>query len=255
MRQFFLATDPAAPPRPGDRVTLDREENHHLQGVLRGATDRDWCLVDGYGRRFAARAVDGGRRPEYEILTVTVDAREEKGPWLTLACAVVKGRHFDLVVEKAVELGAHRLLPLVTARGVIEPGDGRRSRWEALMRSALKQCGRCRLPELAEPQDLESALALCAGAALYVGGSPDERGLLAGTSGHTGPADRAPAADRRVLFIGPEGGWTPAEARRLADAGAQLLDLGPFTLRTETAAIVGLAALRASAGAAAGPRS
>ena len=261
MRQFFLATDPAAPPRPGDRVTLDRDESHHLQGVLRGAAARDWCLVDGYGHRFAARAVDGGRRPEYEILTVTVDAREAAGPWLTLACAVVKGRHFDLVVEKAVELGAHRLLPLATSRGVIEPGEGRRSRWEALMRAALKQSGRCCLPELAEPQDLDSALALCAGSALYVGGSPDERPLLAGNSGTSGTpgnaglADPAPAADRRALFIGPEGGWSPAEAGRLAEAGAQLLDLGPFTLRTETAAIVGLAALRALPRPGAGPRS
>lgn len=248
MRQFYLSIDPAAPPQVGDLVTLDRDESHHLQSVLRGG-GRDWCLVDGCGRRYLARAAVPASRPGearpavFEILAVDTDPREETGPRLTLACAVVKGRHFELVVEKSVELGAHRLLPLVTERGVIEPGEGRRARWEALMRAALKQSGRCRLPELAEPLSLAEALAACSGDALYVGGAPDERALLDGGPSATGTAT---AGLGRTLFIGPEGGWTPAEAARLLAAGARPLDLGPFTLRTETAAIVGLAALRRS---------
>ena len=243
MRQFFLAVDPAAVPRAGDLVTLDREESHHLQAVLRGAEGRAWCLVDGLGNRYEARSAAGvGKLVTLEVVSVSRDAREDDGPLLTLACAVVKGKHFDLVVEKAVELGAARLLPLVTARGVIEPGEGRRARWESLMRAALKQCGRSRLPELAEPLDLPAALAACRGQALYVGGAPDERPLLAGAA-----AGGAPRRER-ALFIGPEGGWTAVEAAELASAGAVPLDLGPFTLRTETAAIVGLAALRALAG-------
>lgn len=254
MRQFFLATDPVALPQPGDRVTLDRDESHHLLGVLRGAGDRDWCLVDGRGNRFTARTVgqggvpQGGRLAELEIQTVARDPREDQGPRLTLACAVVKGRHFDLVVEKAVELGADRLLPLVTARGVIEPGEGRRLRWEALMRAALKQSGRCRLPLLDDPLDLAAALTACDGDQLYVGAAPDERALMGeGPPAAWPTVGEAPAV--LALFIGPEGGWTPEEARRLAAAGARPLDLGPFTLRTETAAIVGLGALRALAGA------
>lgn len=243
MRQFFLAVDPAAPPQVGDLVSLDRDESHHLQAVLRGG-GRDWCLVDGCGRRYLARPAPGaGKAAAFEITGVAGDPREEAGPRLTLACAVVKGRHFELVVEKCVELGAHRLLPLVTERGVIEPGEGRRARWEALMRAALKQCGRCRLPELAEPLLLAEALAACAGDELYVGGAPGERSLLGDGSG---ARESAPAPAGRALFIGPEGGWTPAEAARLAAAGARPLDLGPFTLRTETAALVGLAALRRS---------
>lgn len=200
MRQFFLAVDPAAPPGPGDVVTLDRDEAHHLQGVLRGAGDRAWCLVDGHGRRYAARAAGEGRTPRFEILAVAGDPREDAGPRLTLACAVAKGRHFELVVEKAVELGAHRLLPLTTARGVIEPGEGRRARWEVLMRAALKQSGRCRLPELAEPLALPAALAACAGDQVHVGGAPDERDLLAAVR-ETGPDDATPPAGL-ALFIG-----------------------------------------------------
>lgn len=247
MRQFYLAVDPAAPPLPGDVVDLDREESHHLQGVLRGAGSRDWCLVDGLGRRYTARAVGSGRDPRFEIIGVEVDPREEAGPRLTLACAVVKGRHFELVIEKAVELGAHRLLPLVTERGVIEPGSGRRTRWEAILRSALKQSGRCRLPELGEPVSLSAALAACAGDRLHAGCAPAERDLLPPARGAA--AGSPVATDRFALFIGPEGGWTPAEAAQLAAAGARPLDLGPFTLRTETAAIAGLAVLRALAGA------
>lgn len=247
MRQFFLAVEPDSPPRPGDVVALDREEAHHLQGVLRGAGDRDWCLVDGHGRRYTARPVVGSREPRFEILTVADDPREERGPRLTLACAVVKGRHFDLVVEKAVELGARRLLPLVTARGVIEPGAGRRARWEGILRAALKQSGRCRLPELSEPLPLPAALAACAGERLLVGAAPDERGLF--TPAPAAVAGVAGASGGLTLFIGPEGGWTPAESALLAGAGASPLDLGPFTLRTETAAIAGLAVLRALADA------
>lgn len=240
MRQFFLDVDPERPPRPGDVVTLDRDESHHLRAVLRGG-GHDWCLVDGRGRRYTARpAAPAGQQARCEIVGVAGDPREESGPVLVLACAVVKGRHFELVIEKAVELGAHRLWPLVTARGVIEPGGGRRARWEALQRAALKQSGRCRLPELAEPMGLEAALGLAAGANLYVGGAPDERAALAGTAA-VAPPDPDAAF---VLFIGPEGGWTVDEAARLTAAGARPLDLGPFTLRTETAAIVGLFALR-----------
>ncbi len=244
MRQFFLAVDPAAVPRPGDLVTLDRDESHHLQSVLRGAEGRSWCLVDGYGNRYEAKPAAGvGRLVGLEITSVARDPREDAGPRLTLACAVVKGKHFDLVVEKAVELGASRLLPLVTARGVIEPGEGKRARWESLMRAALKQSGRSRLPELSEPLDVSAALAACADDVLYVGGAPDERPLLGGLPGGAVTDDAG-----RALFIGPEGGWTPDEAARLVAAGARPLDLGPFTLRTETAAIVGLAALRALSG-------
>jgi len=253
VRQFFLATDPAALPQPGDRVTLDRDESHHLLGVMRGAGDRDWCLVDGRGNRFSARMAGqgghphGGRLAEVEILGAERDPREDDGPRLTLACAVVKGRHFDLVVEKAVELGAHRLLPLVTARGVIEPGEGRRARWEALMRAALKQCGRSCLPHLDDPLDLAAALTACGGDHLYVGAAPDERALVGDGARPVSTASFSAPPVFLALFIGPEGGWTPDEARRLAAAGARPLDLGPFTLRTETAAIVGLGALRALA--------
>lgn len=101
---------------------------------------------------------------------------------------------------------------------------------------------------MAEPLDLAAALKACAGDEIHVGGAPDERALL-------GRPAAAPVVHECTvsLFIGPEGGWTPDEAARLAAAGALPLDLGPFTLRTETAAIVGLAALRALA-AGAGPQ-
>jgi 16S rRNA (uracil1498-N3)-methyltransferase len=122
------------------------------------------------------------------------------------------------------------------------------------MRAALKQSGRCRLPELNDPLDLAAALAACDGDQLYVGAAPDERALVgAGQPLVPTTVRAAPAA--LALFIGPEGGWAPEEARRLAAAGARPLDLGPFTLRTETAAIVGLGALRALAGGGRAPGS
>ena len=240
MRQLFLETDPDRLPSVGDFVTLDREESHHFLSVLRGAEGRPWCLVDGRGHRLAARATGGaGKLAEFEILEVARDSREDAGPRLCLACAVVKGKHFEWVVEKAVELGAHRLLPLRTDRGVIEPGKGRRARWEVLMRAALKQSGRCLMPSIEDPQDLTAALASCRGQRLIYGAAPDEI-PSAGPVPDVGEA--LPGADL-ALFIGPEGGWSPAELSSLVEAGAERLDLGPFTLRTETAAVVGLGIL------------
>ncbi len=247
MRQFFLAADGAAPPAPGQHVLLDRDESHHALTVLRKG-DRDPVeLVDGRGWRLTARlAGKDGKLAKLEILAVSRDDDEQAAPRLALACGVVKGRRWEWVLEKAVELGVHRITPLLTEHGVVEPREGRRERWLLVLRAALKQSGRCWLPELDEPQGLTEWLRGREGGPLWYGAVPAEREALAAV-----PA-AAPAADSGTAWltvaIGPEGGWSADERAALAAAGALPVDLGPHVLRTETAAAAALTLLQAARG-------
>jgi len=153
VRQFYLETDPDHLPRPGDTVTLDQAESHHLFTVLRGGRDPQLDLVDGRGHRLTGMPLGKeGKRAQVKILTCDTDAAEFLEPRLVLACAVVKGRRFEWALEKAVELGAHEILPLVTDLGVIDPRSGKQDRWRSLMIAALKQSRRSWLPLLAVNQ-------------------------------------------------------------------------------------------------------
>lgn len=248
MRQFFLETDPDHPPQPGQTVTLDEAESHHLFTVLRGGRDPELFLVDGRGRRLTglSRGKDG-RRARVEILTSEIDGQEFRLPRLVLACAVVKGRRFEWALEKAVELGAHEFLPLQTEFGVVDPRPGKQDRWQSLMMAALKQSGRSWLPELFGPQSVGDVMKRHPGDPALYGATPDDvtgpvrpttiRSMLTGAEPGDPPATL-------TMLIGPEGGWSPGELSVLSSQGARPVSLGPHVQRTETAAVTGLAVLQ-----------
>jgi 16S rRNA (uracil1498-N3)-methyltransferase len=248
LRQFYLATDPDRLPRPGDRVALDGDESHHLFTVLRGGRQPQLDLVDGRGHRLTGLPCGRrGKLAEVEILTLTTDEEEARAPLLAVACAVVKGKRFEWALEKAVELGAHEFLPLETDLGVVDPRPGKQERWRSLMTAALKQSGRSFMPALSVPLPVGDALARSRGGPVYFGAAPAD-----GAAGAAGVPLRneilehgegSPPA-RLTVLIGPEGGWSGAELSQLAGAGARPLDLGPHVLRTETAAVTGLAFLQ-----------
>jgi 16S rRNA (uracil1498-N3)-methyltransferase len=245
LRQFFVETDPSRPPRPGDTVILDREESHHLSTVLRAGREAVVDLVDGRGLRLTGRSSGkGGKRAELEIITVEKDELEAAAPRLVLACAVVKGKRFEWALEKAVELGVHGVVPLVTEFSVVDPRAGKLDRWRHIMISAVKQSGRSWLPDLAEPRPLADLLAGKINPPAFFG-------AVAGP-GSTVPfwTSASPRVDETVprsltLFIGPEGGWSEAETESLTAAGVRPIDMGPHVLRTETAVAAGLTILQA----------
>lgn len=249
MRQFYLATDPDHLPLPGDRVSLDRDESHHLFTVLRGGRDPELELVDGRGHRMTGLPCGReGKTALVEILSITTDEEEFREPRLALACAAVKGKRFEWALEKAVELGAHEFFPLETDHGVIEPRPGKLERWRSIMTAALKQSGRSWLPVLSDPMPVKEALSRCSAGPVYFGAAPeDEAAIAGGVPFWTGILDQ----DRRdrpsllTVLIGPEGGWSPAELADFSLAGARPFSMGPHVLRTETAALTGLAILQA----------
>jgi 16S rRNA (uracil1498-N3)-methyltransferase len=243
LRQFYLETVNDASPVPGELVVLDSDESHHLFTVLRGGRDQILHLTDGRGNRFTGKVNRSDRRrAEVEILTRHEDLAEVERPQLILACAAVKTKRFEWALEKAVEIGAHRVITLQTEHGVIEPGKGKVKRWQTIMKSALKQSARSWLPELVPNVSLEDYLAQMQ-APCYFGAVPgDVDGPVPGA--HEIPATPDAVPDQISLMIGPEGGWSAEERTALVSAGCLPIQLGPHILRTETAVVAGLQVLQ-----------
>ncbi|MBK6900288.1 MAG: RsmE family RNA methyltransferase [bacterium] len=257
MHTYHLELPAGAPlPGPGDEVRLDAEESHHLLHVMRARAGDALRLVDGRAGVVEAEYVGAdGRRARARVRASRRDDAELARPRLVLACGVTKGKRFESTLEQAVELGAHEIVPLLTARGEVLPGDGRRERWRTLLRTAGKQSGRSWTPDLAEPAPPAALLAARPGARFFTGAARDRaRGWRDDGDGRCGPASLLAAAaaadadllaaDELVWCVGPEGGWEDAELALLAAAG-RTLRLGPHRLRTGTAALAGLALLAA----------
>jgi 16S rRNA (uracil1498-N3)-methyltransferase len=244
----------AALPGPGDEVRLDADESHHLLHVMRARPGDPLRLVDGRaGVVLAEYAGADGRRARALVRASHLDAFELARPRLVLACGVTKGKRFEATLEQAVELGAHEIVPLLTARGEVWPGEGRRDRWRTLLRGAGKQSGRSWTPGLSAPVSPADLVAGRPGAVFFTGAARDrERGWRDAGEGRLGPAALLAAGaagdaglrggGELVWCVGPEGGWEDAELALLAAAG-RLLRLGPHRLRTGTAALAGLALL------------
>jgi 16S rRNA (uracil1498-N3)-methyltransferase len=148
---------------------------------------------------------------------------------LTLAISILKGEKFDLVVQKAVELGVVRVVPLITARREVKLKDEakRTERWRRIALEASKQSGRARLMAVAEP---------CAFVDLVTSRDyPGAEILFSERSG--GPFPNVIEHKKITAFIGPEGGWNDEELELAAVEGISVVTLGGRILRAETAAI------------------
>lgn len=168
------------------------------------------------------------------ILRELVD-RVETPLHLTLAQALIKSDKFDWVTQKVTELGVSRIIPLVTTHSEVlrseEHGEKRIKRWERISLEALKQCGRRRLVEIAQPMSWEQYL---------TSESSAVRVVLAERGGRTlgsVAAEMLAPPESVSLAIGPEGGWDEREIEMATAHGVVPVHLGPRILRTETAAI------------------
>lgn len=241
-RRFYAPPEKFAPD--GATVTLDREETRHLRDVLRLRPGDEAYVFDGDGAEYLClvERPERGREGLLRIVRRVESARPESPLYLTLALALLKGEKFDLVVQKATELGVSRIVPVITKRADVrlrEERDAgrRRARHSRLALEAAKQSGRARLPRLDEPVSL----------AALVGAETEGLRLMfaerAGTSlkaASLGP-ERNPSAV--TALIGPEGGWEDEEIETARAAGWSVVTLGGRTLRAETAAITAIVLL------------
>jgi 16S rRNA (uracil1498-N3)-methyltransferase len=220
----------------GTRVELDAGQANYLGNVMRFSLGAELLVFDGQSGEWLARISDAGKKR----MTLTVERRTrepETVPDVWLAFAPVKRAQTDWLVEKATELGAARLIPVMTQRTVAE--RVKLERLEAIAIEAAEQCGRTVLPEITAPTTLKQLL----------DGRDRSRTLyFADESGGEPTADMFKAGPALIL-IGPEGGFTDEERAmvRAAD-NALAISLGPRILRAETAALAALAAYMALAG-------
>ena len=222
--RFFITTQPA-----GDRAVLEGDEARHLTRVLRAKVGDTVSLFDGRGREWPARVAAIGRdRVELDAAEPTVDPAPVAIP-LTLAVALPKGDRQKWMVEKLTELGATRLIPLETTRGVAEATASAQARLERGVIESCKQCGRNTLMEIAAGRPLERLLAEVPAGACVVIAHPGGRLLDAATM--------PPTATAMIALVGPEGGFTDEELGTADRAGVIRISLGPRILRVETAAI------------------
>jgi len=221
----------------GPTVTLAGSEAHHLLHVMRAQPGLELIVFDGQGGEFAAK-VAGCKRSTVELAVGPRLEIERELPYdLTLAVSLPKGDRQRWLLEKSVELGVTRLIPLQTARSV-----GKSEKTAKLTRyviEASKQCGRNRLMEIAEPvgwptflEETTSGQCLIA----HPGGK-----LLAELRR---PTVRRPTEGADLLIaIGPEGGFADEEVSQAVDSGWEAVGLGGRILRIETAALALVSAL------------
>ena len=227
-------------PIEGPAACLRGAEAHHLAHVMRAKPGVEVTLFDGGGAEFSARVERVGRS-EIELTIVTRHAidRETRVP-ITLAVALPKGDRQRSLVEKAVELGVARFVPLQTERGNDRESAAGLDRLRRAVIEASKQCGRNRLMTIDPPEKLADFLAAPDGDAprlLAHPGAPSCRSVLERLM----PSGATP--ERITLMIGPEGGFTPAEVERAVAHRAHPVSLGPRILRVETAALTLAAAV------------
>lgn len=228
----------------GVELELSVEESRHLREVLRLRAGDEAFVFDGEGREFRCVVEEAGRRgtdaARLKVIEEAEPPSRESPLELTLAVALLKGEKFDLVVQKATELGVARVTPVVTRRADVRVRDEREAarrveRWRRLALEACKQSGRARVPEVELPvafAEVLSSVNRAEGAARLMFA---ERGGV-GLDGVSASWSVKPSA--AVALVGPEGGWEEEEVEEAARKGWSIVTLGGRVLRAETAAIV-----------------
>lgn len=214
----------------GGVVPLSEEEGHHVYKVLRGRVGEKIEVVDGAGRLFVAELTS--RREATVLEERPTEGSEDVA--ITLYQAVPKGRHMDLVVEKATELGVRDIVPLVTERVVVRLSeeDGKVWRWRRVAEAAARQSLRFSIPEVREATPFSEAVR-------EVGESSGV--LLHNEPGLPALEDAVRGCSAVSLLVGPEGGWSAGELATAEESGLRLASLGPYRLRSETAGIAAVA--------------
>jgi len=220
-------------------IKLSSDETKHARNVLRLQNGDEVYVFDGEGHEYRCRLAAYDRdAARLDLIEQVEPARAESSLNLTLAVALLKGEKFDLVVQKATELGAWRVVPVVTERADVRIRDANEAkrkteRWQRIALEATKQCGRARLMEIEAPGAFESLI--------KAPGSDRELRLMFaerdGTSLTGLVAGLASRPEQVFALVGSEGGWTDDEISQARDFHWNLVTLGGRTLRAETAAI------------------
>lgn len=235
----------------GKSATLSPEETRHLRDVLRLHTGDEIYVFDGAGHEFHC-AVDiiAKDSTALRVISEVEPTRPESPLDLTLGIALLKGEKFELVIQKATELGLKRIVPLQTERADVRLRDNedvqkKLARWQRIALEAAKQTGRAFVTEVSAPLTLNSLLMLKDEGR---GSSSDVARLMfaerAGDSFREATKSFTEGPNEIFALVGPEGGWADEEIELARAKGWKIVTLGGRTLRAETAAIVVMSLLQ-----------
>ncbi|MEX1039097.1 MAG: 16S rRNA (uracil(1498)-N(3))-methyltransferase [Pirellulaceae bacterium] len=221
--RYFLEYEPTS-----GVVTFDDNEANHLAKVMRAKVGDQVTAFDGKGLEYQVELTEVSKRSVRGQVVSAEAIDREPARRLTLGVALPKGERQRWLVEKCVELGVTRLVPLVTAHGVAQPVENALARLRKYVIEATKQCGRNRLMEIGQPQTC----------AVMTGEAPESgaRWLLHPTADNQLSEVSLDWQDLTAL-IGPEGGFSEDEVNQARERHWQIVDLGPRILRVETAAV------------------
>jgi 16S rRNA (uracil1498-N3)-methyltransferase len=264
MHRFYLPPERCA----GETLRLDGGEAHHALRVLRLKHGELVAVLDGIGNEFMCTVKDCGRN----AVTLSVSLKNfvpAPACAVTLLQAVPKGKIIEGIIQKSVELGARRIVPILSERVVTqldgENAEHKRDKWQGVAIEAIKQCGAAWLPKVEAPVTIEDFFSSCSGV------SAERRILPENKSGFlpkattvfdlslVGSLQKERRHPREVLhefetkhgrlpqsvgvWVGPEGDFTSDELSAIQDSGAVPISLGKLVLRVETAAVYCLSIL------------
>jgi 16S rRNA (uracil1498-N3)-methyltransferase len=228
--------------KPSFSIT-DRDEIHHMRDVLRLKAGDEVCIFNGRNEQARAKItlIDAAR---VAVNIQSVDKVQEAGAVnIILACAVPKKAKFEYIIEKCTELGVGEIMPLKTARSEVffsaEKMGAKQARFQKVAVNAAKQSGRLQIPKVYPMMPLSEALRKCTVGTLaifpsLVGQPPHIRTIMG----------QAKQVSQIIIFIGPEGDFTPEENRMAQQHGCHPVSLGATVLKVDTAAIASVAFAR-----------
>ncbi|MEA2415938.1 MAG: rRNA (uracil1498-N3)-methyltransferase [Thermoanaerobaculia bacterium] len=222
--RFFIDADLSA----GNTLALSHDEQHHAH-VVRVRENEEVEVFNGRGASFVAKYTADG----LQIIRAAPDREARMA--IHLAMSIINPDKFDIVLQKATELGVRSIIPLVTDRVEIraERYRGKAERWRKIVFEAVKQSGRSVIPIVEEPQPFDEIV--------------KREGLKIVFDADSDNATQQ-LGDAATIFIGPEGGWSERELQLAREHGCAFESLGIRRLRAETAAIVATALVAARAG-------
>jgi len=236
-RRRFYASPIAFSPD-ATTVTLSPDETRHLRDVLRLRIGDEAYIFNGEGHEFrcVVEAIEADSTT-LRIFEESAAASPESSLNLTLAVALLKGEKFDLVVQKATELGVNQIIPIISTRADVKinssaDAEKKRARWQRIALEATKQCGRARLMKVNAPLAFTELIER----------GPEDNELRLMFAEHRGdPLVKAVESMSQpasvIAIIGSEGGWTNEEIDQARAAEWMIVTLGGRILRAETAAI------------------
>jgi 16S rRNA (uracil1498-N3)-methyltransferase len=242
MHRFYVSPENWNP----DALVLSGPEAHHARDVLRMKRGERAVVFNGRGREITAEIVDLGRdeirlRKLHEAETLPLRCR------IALAQAIPKGKNMELIVQKAVEIGASEIFSLISERTIVDldskEADQKQAKWQQIAIEAAKQCGQNWLPQVHPPRKLKDFFVQQSAFDLRLIGSlqPDAVRLKKILADYTDQHRGLPTSV--LMLVGPEGDFTPAELALAKSHGCLPITLGPIILRVETAAIYCLSVL------------